>query len=327
VFFTHARTQNVKYSNELKVGLTIVVTVIVFALGFRFLSNLPLLQGSYQLHTRLGEANGLVEGNPVRISGVQVGSVKKVALSPGQDAVRVVFRVDGDVKVPEGSRTKITGLSALSGTQLTIEPGPRSNPPVKSGGLIPSKPQTDVLGNLSRRTPDLINHADSLLLNVSAAMRSANETFEGASTLLSDSDSDLSRTLKAVRQSTQALRRVVESQDHRIDQVMKNTEAASSDLRAFTDENADSLDVAVTRLNGAMRSLNDNLASLDTTTARLDTITARIERGDGSLGRLINDSTLYMRIDSTAGHLSFMLEDFQKNPERYLDEMTLVDIF
>ena len=310
-----------KYDSELKVGLTIIAAVVVFIFGFRFFSDLPLFRGTYELHTRLDEAGGLTSGNPVHISGVRVGSVKEVALAENQSGVEVRFRIDEDVTVPEGSTARVSGFGALGAVQLAIVPGPPTGAPLEPGGLVPAQPQRDVLEDLRSRTPQLLARTDSLLVTANAAMRAANQTFEGAGALLNDSRSDLRQTLAAVRQSTQTLNRVLVAQESRLADVLENaavttenTAVASEGLRTFfTAGNADSLKTAVARMNSAMR--------------RLDALTARIERGEGTLGRLATDSTLYVRLDSTATRLSFVLEDFQQNPGRYLDELTLVEIF
>lgn len=309
-----------RYGNELKVGLAIIATVLVFIFGFRFLSDLPLFRGSYELRTRLTEAGGLISGNPVLISGVRVGSVSNVALSEDQDAVNVRFRMDEDVTVFEGSTARIKGFGALGGVQLVIAPGPRSNAPIPPNGLVPADPRGDVLGELRSRTPQLVGRADSLLASVTAAARATNR-------LLSNSGGELDLTLAAIRRSTETLSRVLQSQEGRLANVLENAEATTQDLRAFTAGNTDSLALALTRFNQAMRRLNANLATLDTTTTRLNAVAARIETGEGTLGRLVNDPSLYIRLDSTATRLSFVLEDFQQNPGRYLEELTLVDIF
>lgn len=309
-----------KYGNELKVGLAIVAAVVIFIFGFRFFRDLPLFRGSYNLNTRLAKSGGLVAGNAVRISGVKVGSVERVALTEDQDAVNVRFRVNEGTTIPQGSHAEATGISALGGISLAITPGPPGNPRVAPGGTVPGRTAPSVVNKLTERAPMIVDRADSLLMT-------ANATLGEAGALFSSPDSDLRQTLAAIRQSTETLNRVLAAQEGRLASVLENAEASSADLRAFTSSNTDSLSLAVSRLNAALGSLNNNLAGLETTTARLDSISARINSGEGTLGRLINDPGLYVRLDSTATRMDAVLEDFQANPERYLEDLTLVDIF
>ena len=68
------------YSNELKVGIAIVVSLLIFFLGSRFFEDIPLFKRTYTLNTEFSDARGMITGNAVRISGVKVGSVLEVAL-------------------------------------------------------------------------------------------------------------------------------------------------------------------------------------------------------------------------------------------------------
>src|SRR5690606_38108119 len=103
--------------------------------------------------------------------------------------------------------------------------------------------------------------------------------------------------------------------------------AVASDLRAFGDENSDSLRLAFANLNSALARLDRNMAALESSTATLDDVLGKIDRGEGTLGRLINDPALYAKLDSAVTGLNTLVTDFQQNPGRYLRDLRLVDIF
>ena len=67
-----------KYANELKVGLAVIVTAAIFYFGLRFFKDIRLFKGTYDLQTLVSEARGLISGNAVRVQGVKVGAVKDV---------------------------------------------------------------------------------------------------------------------------------------------------------------------------------------------------------------------------------------------------------
>jgi phospholipid/cholesterol/gamma-HCH transport system substrate-binding protein len=120
---------------------------------------------------------------------------------------------------------------------------------------------------------------------------------------------------------------VTESEKDNIQKLLRNLEGISSDLRAFTGENGDSLDIAVRRLNQSLDRLNRSLASFERTSATLDTVTTKLNQGTGTAGRLLNDPGLYMKLDSAATQTNSILSDFKENPGRYLEDMTLVKVF
>ncbi len=306
-----------KYSNEVKVGLSIILAALVFYLGIRFMQDIPLFRGSYTLETRFADAGGLVAGNAVRINGVNVGTVQSVLLDTEARKARVIFRVDEDVRIPEGSTASVAGLSALGGVRLSIQLGPPENPPIPAGGFVPSPPEEDLLDQLSDRAPLLAARADSLL-------RSANATMEEAQILLRSPESDLHTTLTAIRSSADALAQLLEGQQQRLSQVVANTESLTGELNALV---SDSLHLTVGQTNRVLAQTERNLAALERTTTNLDNLLRSINEGRGTLGRLVNDPSLYLRLDSAATKVNTILDDFERNPGRYLKDMTLVRVF
>lgn len=309
-----------KYGNELKVGLAILAAIAIFFFGIRYFQDLPLFGGTYELSTRLERAAGVSEGSTVDINGVRVGNVTDVRLDPQTKEVDVRFRVNQDVEIPQGSEVRVSGVSAIGDVRLSIEPGPAENPPVEPGSTLPAQSAGDLLGRLSQQGPQLINRADSVLL--------AAETILGeTNALLQNPQSNLNQTLVALRQSSETLNRLLQNQDEHLTRTLENTAALTDDLRQFTDENADTLGASLNQFNRVLNRLDQNLAALEETTTQLNAVTTRIESGEGTLGRLINDPSLYVQLDSSVSELNNILIDVRSNPRRYLRELTLIDLF
>jgi len=309
-----------EYSNELKVGAAIVIAAFVAFAGIRFFQDVPLFGSSYTLYAEFDNANGLVSGNPVRMKGVKVGSVEGVRLNPETQKVRVRMKLERGPHVPEESQARVSGISALGGVHVNILPGPRENPQLASGTTLSSPESTSAISRLKSRAPALAGKADSVLTG-------ANTTIASLNRQLQNPDSDLRQTLASLRNMSNDLEDVTGKEKETIRRLLQNLEGVSSDLKAFTGENSDSLGLAVQRLNSSLDRLDKSLASFQETSATLDTITTKLNRGDGTAGRLVNDPGLYVKMDSAAARANRILLDFQENPDRYLEDMTLVKVF
>lgn len=316
-----------KYNKEIKVGLSILLSVIIFVLGVRFFADLPLFHGTYTLQTTFEDASGIMQGNAVRINGVRVGSVDDVRLDPASNKVSVRFHVDEQIVVPEGSRTEVSGIAALNSVHLKVHLGPSANARIPEGGLVPSLREANMLGELTQKAPELVAQLEGLLVNADA-------TFGEARELLDHSDDDIRATLLSFRSAAATLDGLLRAEQARLSRTLVHFESASSDLshltagaRAFADANGDSLALAVRQLNQNLRRLDRTLAGLETSTATLDAILVRIDRGEGTLGKLINDPALYAKLDSTLNNLNALLAGFEEDPGRYLKELKLIDIF
>jgi len=309
-----------KYTNELKVGTAIVIAVFAAFAGIRFFQDVPLFGSSYMMEAKFDSAGGLVAGNPVRMKGVRVGSVEEVTLDSKTQKVRVHFRLTEGTKIPGGSTAQVAGISALGGVYLQINPGSETDDALSSGAVLEPPPEGTLFERFTEKAPSLANKADSTLTNT-------NQMMSRLSRELQDPDSDLRRTLVSIRETSGNLEEITEAEKENIRELLRNLEGVSSDLKAFTGENGDSLDVAVRRLNQSLDRLNQSLASFEKTSAKLDTITTKINQGTGTAGRLVNDPDLYVKMDSAANRANRILTDFQQNPSRYLEDMTLVKVF
>ena len=309
-----------QYSNELKVGVAIVAAVVAAVVGVRFFQDLPLFGDTYVVNAQFEEASGLTSGNPVRMKGVGIGSVGSIRLDQETQTVQVRLQIEEDIQIPEGSHAKVSGFSGIGGVRISVLPGPRENPPLPPGATLSPPPEGSVFDRLTDQAPALANKADSVLSNTNATM-------SALSTQLEDPKSDLRQALASAKNITGDLESVTEAEAETLRALLQNLRSVSSDLDAFMGENGDSLDVAVRRLNQSLDRLNRGLASFERTSATLDTVATKLNEGTGTAGRLLNDPGLYMRLDSAAARTNSLLRDFQRDPGRYLDDMTLVKVF
>ena len=310
-----------KYSNELKVGLAIVIAAVAFVLGVRFFKDVPLFTGTYGLYTEVVDAKGLIPGNPVRINGVKVGSIDGVRYDQARNLVSVSFKVNNDMHLPEGTTGTISGIDALTGVRLELELGPAGNPRIPPGGLVPSAGgDQDFASTLVARAPLLVDQVDSVLFGIEG-------TISDIRGMIGEPQSDLRLSMAALRGGAETLADLLAEEKSNISGILANVNTITTDLSSVTSQQGDSISLAITRLNSAMASVETMMSSLESTTGQLDKILARIDNGDGTLGKLINDPDLYNRLDSLVGGVDELLADFKKNPRRYLREMKIVDLF
>lgn len=310
-----------KYSNELKVGVSIVVAVLIFIFGIRFFSDIPLLTGSYELYTQVVDAKGVIPGNPVRTNGVKIGSVKSVEFNQATGIVDVIFRINKTVVVPEGTVCAITGIDALTGVRIEMKLGPYGNPQLPPGGLVPSVPETDSFVNdFVARAPVIVDRVDSILVGL-------DNTIGTVHTMVGEPNSNINEMLGSLRGSASTLNRLLAEEHERVSAILSNVEAASGSLSQLSTSQADSIAQSVRLLNLSLESLTRSMNSLEGTTSQLDAILGKIDSGEGTLGKLINDPGLYNQLDSLATTMNGVLSDFKSNPRRYLRELKIVDLF
>jgi phospholipid/cholesterol/gamma-HCH transport system substrate-binding protein len=306
-------------SNEIKVGVALIVAALILFFGTRFFMNLPLFERTASYETLLPDAGGLVDGSLVRLKGVVVGRVTDVRFDPVRNMARVRFQIHGSLPLPEGSYTRIAGLAVFGNVEMEIVPGPPGNPLLRPGSMLPSQDE----GGLST----VIEEAPETLTRLNALLDRANAAAEAAVTQLNAPASDLRQALLALRQSTQTLAALLTHEQQHIARTLENLSHTSTQLREAASPTADSVRAAAVQLRHLLRRLENSATSLEQASASLDRMLAYMAQGEGTLGRLVYDETLYLRLDTTLTELNALLRDFRREPGRYLREMPLLKVF
>jgi phospholipid/cholesterol/gamma-HCH transport system substrate-binding protein len=316
-----------RYSNEFKVGLAIVVTAAVAFFGIRYLAGLSFFGTGYELVAVFDDTEGLTSGNPVTVSGVQIGTVRSVELLPGAGAARAVLAITSDTPLPRGTVASIGGFSALGDVRVTLDPGPAAAPPLDDGDTLITEPTSDLLGLVENNAERVFGNVDTLLIGAAG-------TFSNVDALLNNESSDLRATLTELRGAAASANQLLASQRDQIAATLAGLRSATEGVNAltgrattFADENADSLAVTISRLNGVLATVDESLASFETTSAELDAVLTKLNEGEGTLGLMLNDPTLYNNLNTAATNLNQLVLDFQADPKRYLRELRLVDVF
>lgn len=98
--------------------------------------------GGYRVSMTLLNANQLVKGNQVKVGGVPVGTVKKIALADDGRA-RIELQIDDKGLQPLHSGTQATvrstSLSGIANRYVALLPGPTSAAEIADGGAIPAE--------------------------------------------------------------------------------------------------------------------------------------------------------------------------------------------
>jgi phospholipid/cholesterol/gamma-HCH transport system substrate-binding protein len=329
----------VNRGKEILVGLVIIVSVAVAVIGTLWLTGTNFGRPTISVDVLLESAAQLSEGNAVTYRGVSIGLVSAIRVEPGGSGVRVTLLIDQDVDLPDDAGV-VLGPESLMGS-WEAEVVSRSAFPRFPFFDVPADAPSDslVLGGyalpgLSRLTAsaeqisqNLADLTDRLELafnqetaqNLSDAIENieaitqevralVQQQAEVANRITANADSALAEVEGAARAARSGFRRLEGIvSDGQIDSIVTNIRVASAGIRRLTDELADSED-----------GLGVTIGRADSAFARIDRITARLEAGEGSVGRLLMDSTFAIRAEGVLARLDLLLEDIRENPRRYI---------
>jgi phospholipid/cholesterol/gamma-HCH transport system substrate-binding protein len=286
--------------DEVAVGVLLTIATAVVILGTLWLARGGLSTG-YPLYTKFRWGQNLKQGQPVTLAGVRVGYVGNVDLRY-DGYLDVMLRVDDERKIPLGSIASVEPVGIFGDVQVALLPklGPVSKY-YSAGDTVPAGPPTPSIG-------DVLSRVDSIGQSVNSMMKAMQSDFVQAGALR-----DLRTTIGKTAAFSAQLQAIAAEQNSNLSQTLAAYRRAASAL--------DSARIEATLENLRLTSSNITrlTADLDSGTARLNGLMARVDRGEGTVGKLLTDTLLYHDIRGLVGRTDSLLADFKANPKKYIN--------
>ena len=166
------------------VGLASIAGILVLVYAVLFLGG-RITSGNNIIVTAIfQDAHGLQDGAEVRLSGVPVGRIITIGLSPKNEA-EVRLRLEKKYPVPNDSHFVVQGSVLGNSSQLTITPGTPGGTPLQEGDVVRGEAAPDVQSLLSG-SKDLAPTLQKTLEKAQAALETANQTAKTVQKMVSD---------------------------------------------------------------------------------------------------------------------------------------------
>ena len=281
-----------KLSTEAKVGLlvlggSIILLWMTFVVGkFEFGAN-----KGYTIEAVFDSVAGLDAKAAVRMAGVKIGTVEKVELSDSR--AKVVMRILPEVHIKRGVRAgiKTMGLLGEKFVEITPPEGSAEAAPQGNAGYLQEGEQIRVTSSPSD-VDKLISQLSGIsddIKQVTSSLRQVFGTQRGTRSM-EDILADLRQTTQNIRDFSHTLN------SDGSELVMRLNELTAS-LNGVVGENRDNLKMTMENIREASKNAELALASIDNAAKKID-------RGEGTIGKLVSDDSMYNNIDSAAKGIS-----------------------
>ena len=302
-----------KISNEVKVGATVILTIVVFIWLFSFLKGKDLFSSNAFYYAVYDKIGGLAESSPVEINGYKVGVVQSIEFQDAESGrLLVTFSVRKDFKLPENTVAEIIPISVLGGMKVQFVYG--DGPGVYSDG-------DTIQGRLA---VSIIDKVETEFLPVKDKITHLVEVFDSVITsvnILLDDDfrKNLKGTMANLSNTSKSLDNVLGSKETELKATLDNISKFSHMLS----ENSDSM----SKMFSNLESITDTLAAADIYSSVMNLKSSlekssimidNMNKGKGSAGQFLTNDTLYTNLTSSLGSLNELLLDMKVNPKRYV---------
>lgn len=305
--------------NEVKVGITVFAAIVVAIIGFRFMTDVPIFRQSLEITATFDRIDGISSGSVVYVNGVKVGSVSEVALTP-EGNVRLTLRIDSKYQIPRGTVAYLTSLGIVEGKSIVLELGD-STEWVEYGEEIEGQYVDSITEVLSKKGDELGEDFSASITELNIFLRQLNETLD------TDTRQSLDKTLENTAGAAERIASILENREQDLNTAIESASHMLSQLDTLTTANRPRVDSLMTTLEYQVSELEIIRKELEQASGNLNEILEKINRGDGTIGRLVNDPSMYHNIDSLAVEMNKLLKGINEDPGRYLKHMNLIEIF
>ena len=288
-------------SYEARVGAVIVLALVIFFFGLLYLREYTFAKKEYEITAKFETVVGLELQDPVIISGYKIGQVKEMQLVG--DSVEVRLFLDTRYQLARDSKAILRNLTLLGDKAIEIVKG-KSKEMLLPGGQIPGQLETDFF--------DLAEAAAPIGEDITVLLKRFRSTFD------ENTEASLKGSLRNLNTISGAVAGSVAQNLGEVELALKSFKNAAKNFEQLTAPEGKSMHDVIANLDSSANSLKAATMRLSNAAMSMENMLGKIEKGEGSLGRLIHDDTLYRNLEKFTQDLDLLILDVKQHPQKYI---------
>lgn len=278
----------VERGSEVKVGAVIVIAIIIAVFGVSWLSEARFKGNHYEVKALFNDTGGLRVGDAVTVLGVRKGKVQGIRLE--KDKIEITLLIERDIQLKKDARAFIVDVGVMGDKRMYLSPGQSPE------ALLPGQP---IQGTLSVGVTETIARFGMVAVRAEEILATLQDK------VVSEENVKAVRTsLDNLQVATTGLRKLVEGNQADLNASVKDFRVATGEMRKISEKSEPRVEETLKRLESA--------------SARLDSLVAKAESSQGTVGKLLNDKTLYEDMKRTVADVDDLVKDVKANPKKYL---------
>jgi phospholipid/cholesterol/gamma-HCH transport system substrate-binding protein len=293
---------------EVKIGVFLAGAFLILAVFIFVAGDMStwFQKSGYELSVLFPSATGLEPHAAVRLAGVKIGYVKEIRLD--ERKARVILAVWPKYQVPKGSRATLTSIGLVGERFIEISPSDqaeflRPGETLEAGVSI----GFDQIGGLAASIGDDLKAVsvsireltgEETKQNLSAILKNLNAFTQELSDFMAANKGELETGIQSASQAAKGF-------DQKLNEISRNLNETISAVRSVASENEESIKSNLQKLEEVLTELQESIRLLRRSLEKID-------RGEGTVGKLVQDPALYDDARDTIGQVKETVEPFQK---------------
>jgi len=296
-------------TKELKTGFVAVVIIVLFIWGYNYLKGENILSPNLRhFYVEYNNIQGLKKSSSITINGLQVGKVTDIKFNsdPTKRGKLVVeLLIEDEFQFSKSSIAKIYSASLMGGQSLAIIPSYEGDIAV-SGDFLKGEVESDIFSSVGEKLNPLQAKLENVIVSADSLFLGLNQTLDvKARKSLNNSILDLEYTISDIRKTITSVNELLDSSKVGIKNTFDNTRIITKNLAQLSD----------TLVNA---NIGQMIAKAQISLEFINEIMAGVQRGEGSLGKLVKDDAMYNNLTSMSKELEELIHEMKINPKRFV---------
>jgi len=280
---------------EIKVGILALTGLFIAYFGFNYLKGNGLFNKGVTFYSIYQDVEGLHVGSKVVLNGYPIGKVKTITFMQGGSGRLLAEYVvtDESILVSDNTVAQILSTDIFGSKAINLLIGD-SPDRAQQGDTLASSEAEGMMSEINKRIEPYEIQIKSLLSQVDTLLSSVKITVSTLNAMLIEERGNINEITTNVASITKNL----DDNNEHISSSLANIHSLTDSLsQADVKAILDNANLAVISMKEAMEKMNN---------------------GSGTMGKLMNDSALYVNLNNSAKDLDVLLKDMQEHPKRYV---------
>lgn len=296
-----------KVSREIKTAILVIASILLFIWGYSFLKGRDLLTNYQTFYVVYDNVEGLAPSAPVTISGLIVGKINSITLRESDAKLVVEITLKDDFPISKSSVVNIYEPGIIGGKQVQIIPNLEDRNMAQSGDTLAGRIVPGMAALLGEKLTPLQEKVERTIVSADSVLTSLNKVLDAKTRAnLRNSIANLNATLAEFNEASKNVNGMLAENRSKISSTMTNLDNASANFSKISDTIANA-------------NIGKSIRSLENTLVKVNSMITEMESGKGTLGKLMNDESLYNNLTKSSRELELLLQDLRLNPTRYIN--------
>ena len=296
-----------KISKEIKTAVLVISSILLFIWGYSFLKGRDLFVHYKTLFVQYDNIEGLVPSAPITLNGLIVGKVLDFKIDNKSGKVNVQLQINSDFPISKTSVAELYAPSPIGGKQIAIIPDLKNETLAQDNDYLVAGNKLGITDELAQQLVPIKTKIEKLVDNANVMLLNVNDVLDAQlKQNLKNSLASLNATLAQFSIASKSVNGILATNDAKINSSLANVDKMTKNFATLSD--------SLSKIN-----IGKTAKNLDKTMASVDRMISNLNGGRGTMGKMLNDDTMYKNLTKTSKELELLLQDVRLYPTRYVN--------